>query len=452
MSEIVIAEVPALLEMPPKLVQLLANFHRYKYFLIDGGRGSGKTQAVARLILYLGSLMRQRTLCGRETQASIEDSVYTVLRDICAQHSLDYNVRANRFDHNATSAEIIFRGFREQGAINIKGLEGVGIVWIDEAQAITKNTLDVLIPTIRRDDCKLIFTMNRLVRDDPVFTFLADREDCLRIHIDYFENPFCPETLKLEAEACRARSEAEYNHIWLGRPLDRSSDYLFSTAALERAKTVETYSDYPLRQRVMAVDFAAQGGDLCVATVLDRQSELHWRVTEQITWDDADTMASTGRIAALMAQKTPNITILDHGGMGHVVYDRLVELRKNIIPFRGEMTSGVNLTHYANTRSEGYYLLQSWVEQGWLLIPPENKTLFSQLEQSIRFRYRSNGQRLIVPKDDMRKAPYNQKSPDHADSLMMAVWGVVRYLGSIRDAQQSSASIRRVSSNSRRFA
>ena len=49
-----------------------------------------------------------------------------------------------RYIHNNSDSSIIFKGFREQGRVNIKGLEGVDVLWIDEAQSITKTTLDII--------------------------------------------------------------------------------------------------------------------------------------------------------------------------------------------------------------------------------------------------------------------------------------------------------------------
>lgn len=440
-------ELPKILEMPKKLIPIITEFNNYKYFLIEGGRGSGKSQAIARLMLYLSEIKKIRVGCGRETQNSIEESVYTILKDLIADYNLNFEVQTTKINHRKSGSGIRFKGFREQGSINIKGWEGIDILWIDEAQSISKPTLDVLIPTIREDNSKMFFTMNRLVREDAVYNFLCDRKDCLHIHIDFFENPFCPLTLKIEAEECRRRSEKEYNHIWLGQPLDKGSDYLFDSAKLVKAATIETFGDYPLRQRVIGIDFAAQGGDLCVASVIDRQSNIHWKLTEQIAWDNPDTMVSIGKIVAMIGSLKPNIVTLDVGGMGHVVYDRLTELGQKIIAFDGASTDGVP-HEYANNRANGYYLLEEWTSQEYLNIPKGNETLIKQLE-TIRYKYKSNGQRLIVSKDEMRKD--GLKSPDHADSLMMAVWGAVKHLGKSSNTN-SGGMIKRESGKSKRYA
>jgi hypothetical protein len=47
--------------------------------------------------------------------------------------------------------------------------------------------------------------------------------------------------------------------------------------------------------------------------------------------------------------------------------------------------------------------------------------------EEIRFKYKSNGERLIMSKDEMRKQGIH--SPDRADSLMMAVFCIKRHIG-----------------------
>ena len=52
--------------------------HRYKVFY--GGRGGGKSWAMADALLTLMRGRRLRVLCARELQRSIRDSVHRLLR------------------------------------------------------------------------------------------------------------------------------------------------------------------------------------------------------------------------------------------------------------------------------------------------------------------------------------------------------------------------------------
>lgn len=418
-------KLPAILEMPEKMMPMIHRFNEFMIFLLEGGRGSGKSHSVGRFLLFLGEKRKLRIVCGREIQANIEESVYTLLKDLIDQYGLAYEVFKHKIVHKWSGTEFRFKGFREQGNVSVKGLEGVDILWIDEAQSISKPTLDIIMPTMRKANVKIFFTMNRYLRDDAVPDYAVGLSETLHIKINYFENPFCPLTLKNQAEVMRLKSERDYRHIWLGEPLMQADDYLFNFEKLHECYTVEGWGEKWSNQRVLAIDFAAQGNDQCVATVLDRVTNQHWKATERIPWDEPDTAASIGKIVHLIGLFKPQVTILDIGGMGKVVFDRLIELGLKIIPFDGGSTAGIEAEHYANWRAQGYFKLKEWIDDGFLIIDKKDAEYIKQAEK-IKFKYRSNGIRIIQAKVDM-KADLKY-SPDDLDSLMMAIVGAVYYM------------------------
>lgn len=411
-------ELPEILNLPPKLLPFVTNLGKYRYYLAEGGRGSGKSQAFGRIILYICEKRKVRVCCGRETQNSIEESVYRLMVDLIKRYELNFDITASKIIHRLTGSEIIFKGFREQGVENTKGMEGFDIVWVDEAQTLTKRTIDVVIPTIRKENSVIWFSMNRFIRSDPAYEFCQNRPNCLHIHIDYFDNPFCSKELIDEAEICKSLNEADYRHIWLGEPLAQADDFLFNADKIARMKSIISFGDIYAPQRVMGIDFAAKGSDLTVATVLDRVSLTQWQVVAQEAWSEPDSMVSIGRIVDLIGKFKPTSAMLDIGGMGYVVYNRLQELGVRINPFDGAEQQGVP-PEYGNKRAWGYYTLKEYIDNEWIIMnSPETE---KELEQ-IRFKYKSNGERMIMSKDEMRKEGIH--SPDRADSLMMAVFCV----------------------------
>lgn len=424
-------DLPAILNIPPKLHPMITRFNDFLYFLLEGGRGSSKSHSVGRFLLFLGEERKIRVVCGREIQANIEESVHALLKDLIAEHNLAYDVFAHKIVHKITGSEFRFKGFREQGSVSVKGLEGVDILWIDEAQSITKTTLDIILPTIRKANSRIFFTMNRYLRDDAVCEEMIGNPQCLHIQINYFENPHCPLNLKVQAENSKRKSLRDYNHIWMGHPLPAAADFLFNYDQLQASLKRQATGTIFTRQRVVAVDFAAQGDDQCVLSVLDRMSNQHWKLSDRMPWDEENTAHSIGKIVAMLGEFKPTASIIDIGGMGKVVYDRLIELNiKNLFAFDGGATDGVDTNHYGNKRSAGYHLLDDWFDDGFLIIREEDREVIKQLEK-IKRVYRSNGVRYIQDKKDMKKAPPVGMgySPDDADSLMMAVWCAKHCLG-----------------------
>jgi phage terminase large subunit len=192
-------DLPVLLNIPNKLVPVIEGINDYKYIFLEGGRVGAKTHTIGRLLTFIGEERQCRIICGREVMNTIDESVHALLSDMIKENDLNYDVQKSKITHRVSGTTIGFKGFRDQGNVNIKGLEGVDILWVDEAQSVTKSTLDIIIPTMRKQNCVVIFTMNRFMRDDPVYEFCVGREDCLHIKINYDENEFCPQTSRMEA-------------------------------------------------------------------------------------------------------------------------------------------------------------------------------------------------------------------------------------------------------------
>lgn len=418
-------KMPELVALAPKLMPLVTEFDNYRYFLLHGGRNGTKSQGVGRFLLHLGDLYKLNIVCGREVQNKIEESVYSLLVELIRQFDLPYRIFKDKIVHRITGTKFTFRGFQDLTAEDIKGLQGIDILWVDEAQALKKRTVQVVIPTIRKETAKMIFTMNRFLVNDAVYEEFSTREDCLTLYLTYMDNPWLPPSQLKEAEKMKAENPKDYNHVWLGLPIASGEDYLFNLEKLHTLHAIDPIGDLSRPARCLSIDFAAQGADKSVGTLLDRVTNMHWKVTHREGWRDPDPMVSIGRIAVMIGTYKPDLVIIDAGGMGHVVWARLVELGFDVKRFDGGSTELVDTAAYANQRAEGYFTVGEWVNNGWLLIGKEHDIVIKQMER-IRFKYRSNGQRLIRSKDEMRAEGY--ESPDDADSLMMGVWCIVKFL------------------------
>lgn len=388
--------------------------------MIDGGRGGGKSHAVARWILYLAEKYKIRIVCGREIQNSIKESVYSILTDLIQTYRLNFTILAKSIIHNETKTEINFRGFREQGAFNIQGMEGIDIVWIDESQALTKQTLDVLIPTIRKDNAKVIFTMNRFVRNDPAYANFVDRDDCLHIHLNYNDNPYCTNALKKEALECMKKSQEDYNHIWLGMPLDKTEDSVFTHSELDGAKL----NKYQLRQgygyRIAGFDIARFGDDKCACVILQQMGALHWETVMVEQWDHKDLVFTQGKIAELVREYKIDRAIVDEDGIGAGPLDNLqygsTPKDKLYLGFRNPPLGYDKDKFYGNPRTVNTYKVKDMLLKRHLCIIEDS--LLNELE-TLRYEYDNQQRRILVSKDKMKRL--GVKSPNMADALIMAV-------------------------------
>lgn len=414
-----VLQLPNLLDGPDKLKPIIDKLNDYRYFLPEGGRGGGKSQFIARFLLYLGEKYKLRIVCGREIQKNITESVHSIMKDIIANYSLNYEVFTTKIHHRTSGTEINFRGFREQGAFNIQGMEGVDICWIDEAQAITKGTLDVLIPTIRKDNAKVFFSMNRHVVDDPVFDMFSTRDDCLHIHLNYYDNKFCTDALKREAEECKKKDIDDYNHIWLGIPLDKSEDAVYTYSELEQAKK----TSYPLRQsygyRIAGFDIARYGDDKCACVIIQQMGALHWHEVFVDEWGQRDLNYTTGRILTIINEQRVDKSIIDEDGLGSGPLDTLQKGRnmESVVGFRNPTIAYGDNRDYANPRTANAFKLKKMLIDNHIHLDDDG--LLKEL-MNIKYTYDHQQRKILISKQMMR-TKYKIKSPNKADALIMAV-------------------------------
>ena len=202
-------------EFPEKLSIL---FDKSRYKVLYGGRGGAKSWGIARALLIIGARKPTRILCAREFQTSIKDSVHKLLSDQIVAMGLTqfYEITQNAI-RGANGTEFSFVGLKNNVA-NIKSYEGCDICWVEEAQTTSKLSWNVLIPTIRKEGSEIWISFNpELETDETYQRFIVNTpENCIVQRINWSDNPWFPETLKLEKDALFVRDREAYNTVWEG--------------------------------------------------------------------------------------------------------------------------------------------------------------------------------------------------------------------------------------------
>jgi hypothetical protein len=192
-------------------------------------------------------------------------------------------------------------------------------------------------------------------------------------------------------------------------------DLLLSGASVYQSPKTEFYDEGTIR-RILAVDVARFGEDETVFCIIQSNNIRQWTQVFQHTWRDKPLTEVVGKTLDLCREFRPDIVAIDDCGMGGGVTDRLSEQRTVPEAFIGNATPSNVL--YENKRSEGFFRMKEFFDKGDIKIM-NDPTLMEQL-LSIRYKFKSNGKKAIVSKDEMRKD--NLKSPDRADALMMAMY------------------------------
>lgn len=227
-----------------------------------GGRSGGKSYVTSDECL--GKALERKEpgviICGREIQKSIKDSSKQLLEDRIKANGLEeyFEILETEIRCIPTGVRFIFLGMREATRRDgIKGIVNAFLFWGDEAQQFSQNTLDKLIPTIKRvKNYKMIFTMNRDFESDPVFIEMTQtrKEECLIISINYDENPYCPQEVIDEAETMKITNYPKWEHIYGGKPQTEFEDSLWSSEIINKLRSPVSFERANYSRVVVALD------------------------------------------------------------------------------------------------------------------------------------------------------------------------------------------------------
>lgn len=213
-------------EIPAAFKDLFSPF-RYKVFY--GGRASTKSWSFARTLIVKALEKKLRILCARELQVSISDSVHKLLADQINEMGLAsrFNVQQKTIT-SINGSEFIFKGLRHNPH-EIKSLEGVDICWVEEGQSVSKQSWDILIPTIRKKGSEIWISFNPDLETDETYKrFVLHRAgNMLLRRVNYDQNPWFPEVLRQEMEHCKRTDYEAYKNIWLGECRKYSDAQIF---------------------------------------------------------------------------------------------------------------------------------------------------------------------------------------------------------------------------------
>lgn len=230
----------------PEILEPLLRPKKFK--IIYGGRGSGKSMTVADLILLRCQTEGAKISAMREMMNSIDDSVHALFCDEINRLELSGLVIRNTEIESKTGGFIRYKGLARNPE-SVKSMHGFKIFWVEEAATLSKRSLDLLIPTLRKEDSELWLTFNPQSSADPVYQeFIKPFENELSkngyyeddlhmiIKTNYVDNPFFPENLELlRLKHKETKSRAEYNHIWLGETNDSVENSIIKLEWFESA-------------------------------------------------------------------------------------------------------------------------------------------------------------------------------------------------------------------------
>jgi len=404
-------ELTVEVKIPAKFKPLLKEKYRYKLYW--GGRAGGKSFAFADCLIIKARMGKFRIACVRETQSSIKDSVYMLLKDRITYYGFDdFYFYDDRIENVLTGSMFLFKGLKDQNSQNIKSLEGIDICWVEEGQKISKLSWDILDPTIRKPGSEIWISMNRMEENDPIWKAIGAHPDekTLVVKVNYYDNPYCPEEMKYLALKCRQKSLDDYEHIWLGAPMSQGTKKLISYKDVMRAQESKILSsDSPL---VVGVDIARFGDDKTVFCF--RRGRWCFKLD---CFEKKDTIEVANILTNMIGEFKPARVFLDLGNTGAGVYDILLD-RGFAKIVRGVMFGGkaINDDRYFNRRAEMWDLANIWLKSEAPVQLVQDDELADDL-CSVEKSYDNKGRLQLESKDKIKER--TGRSPDKADAFVL---------------------------------
>lgn len=384
---------------------------KWRHIVYHGGRGSGKSTAVAYALLLRGRQGKLRVLATREYQNSISDSVHKLLKDLIDKHGFtDYIVQNDTIRNTLTGTEFIFKGLKKDSQA-IKSLEGIDICWVEEAQSVSEDSIDTLIPTIRKAGSQLIWTFNRLTELDPVYVKLCMHPDADtfigHVNSDTLEKiGQLPQVLIDEREKSRKNDDPDlFAHIWLGEPIGQGDNAIIPRTAALNAMQREIEDDGAV---IVGADIARMGGDRIVFWMRKGLKTINTAVyTKKRTTETCDLLEDfVGQMKGFEIR-------IDDTGVGGGVTDEMMKRGYTEVKAVNFGAKANDDDKYPNWISEAWFHMAEIMPEAQL---PMNSELLMELTTR-QWKMDNKGKRRVESKDDYKKRGF--RSPDLADAAII---------------------------------
>ncbi len=167
----------------------------------------------------------------------------------------------------------------------------------------------------------------------------------------------------------------------------------------------------PFGPLLLACDPARFGDDR--TSIILRQGRVAYGLKSYVK---KDTMEVVGILVQLIKEHSPSRVMVDVGGLGAGVVDRLRELGyDNIVVAVNAGSSPLDADKYKNKRAEMWGTLKQWLTEAPVQIP-DSDSLHADL-CGVKYKFDSNSRLQMESKEDMKKRGI--RSSDEADALCL---------------------------------
>lgn len=229
-----------------KYIPLFKNDSRY--FVITGGRGSGKSFAMNSFLLLLTYEVGHVILFTRYTLVSAHISIIPEFVEKIEMAELhdDFYITKDEIVNKRTGSKIIFKGIKTSSGTqtaNLKSLSGVTTFVLDEAEELVdEDVFDKIDLSVRNNtkQNRVILILNPTTKEHFIYNRFFEQRgveagdtltkgDTTYIHTTYLDNAeYLSQSFLNQIEALKENNRKKYEHTILGGWLDKADGVVFT--------------------------------------------------------------------------------------------------------------------------------------------------------------------------------------------------------------------------------
>jgi len=411
--------------------------------VLYGGRSSSKSWDAAIEAVKLADYTKKRILCTRQFQNKIEESVYTLIKKQIDRFNLSTHFRVlnNKVIGTQWGSEFMFYGLWRH-IDEIKSLEDIDILWIEEAHNLTEAQWEILEPTIRKEGSEVWIIFNpRYINDFVYQKFVVNPPpDTVVRMINFDENPYLSDTIMKVIENKKEADRDAFEHIYLGVPLNDDDAVIIRRSWIEAAVDAHLKIDGLGGGQAVGYDVADSGDDLNATVSMDGSicnDTEQWKAkADELNKSTKRVMLTANKLNASIIYDSIGVgahtgsTLNDLGFVDHAKFNAGAKVVKPKLKYNGVLNSDF----FSNLKAQAWWILAdrfrntyNAIHKGEQFKPDDLISISSDC---------SNLQQLMVelstPRKDFDKAgrvkveskadlkARDVKSPNLADAFIMA--------------------------------
>ena len=237
---------------------LVFNESKARYFIITGGRGSGKSFAINTILLLLTYQAGHTILFTRFTLRSASISIIPeFIEKIELLGKLnDFTITKDEIINKGNGSKIIFRGIKTSSGdqtANLKSLQGITTWVMDEAEELVdEDTFDKIDLSVRNkaQENRIILILNPTTKEHFIYQRWYEsrgvqagsnitKDDTTYIHTTYLDNKDnLSNSYIQQIESMKQRRPERFKHTIQGAWLDKAEGVIYSNWSIGEFKYI----------------------------------------------------------------------------------------------------------------------------------------------------------------------------------------------------------------------